>query len=248
MVPVIPWYITLTIVVTQPLIALAVWRILSAGASRGVRIGLAVFLFGWLALAFALAPSPASLAARDPFYVTPLIPFFAVAAFAITLVALRASPAVGRAIGGASLPALIGVQVYRTLGVLFVILLGLGQLPAHFAQPAGWGDILVGVTGPLVAFALARRAAGARGLAIAWNVLGLLDLLVAVGMGTGVLAPYLVPELGSRVPSAAAMGVFPLILVPTFAVPLSVMLHVVALGRLRREGRTNARVVARSVA
>jgi hypothetical protein len=41
------------------------------------------------------------------------------------------------------------------------------------------------------------------------------------------------PELGSRVPTAGAMGVFPLILVPTFAVPLSVILHVLALSRLR---------------
>src|ERR671928_27428 len=78
------------------------------------------------------------------------------------------------------------------------------------------------------------RMAGGRPLAIAWNLFGLLDLVVAVGMGTGRLAPYLMPELGSRVPAAAAMGAFPLILIPTYLVPLSVMLHVMALARLRR--------------
>lgn len=233
MVPVIPWSITLIVIVTQPLIALAVWRILGVAAPKGVRIGLAVFLFGWLGLAFALAPSPASLAGRDPFYLTPLIPLFVGASFVVALLAFLYSPALRRAAEAASLPALIGVQVYRVLGVLFVILLALGQLPAHFAKPAGWGDIFIGITGPLVALALARRTPGAHGLAIAWNVLGLLDLMVAVGMGTGVLAPYLMPELGSRVPTAGAMGVFPLILVPTFAVPLSVILHVLALSRLR---------------
>jgi hypothetical protein len=63
---------------------------------------------------------------------------------------------------------------------------------------------------------------------------GLLDLIVAVGMGTGFLAPFLAPGLGSQVPPAAAMGVFPMIVVPIFAVPISVILHLLALGRLRR--------------
>ena len=67
-----------------------------------------------------------------------------------------------------------------------------------------------------------------------WNVVGLLDLFVAVGMGTGILAPILVPGLGPRVPPAAAMGVCPMILVPIYAVPLSVILHVIVLGRLRQ--------------
>ena len=81
---------------------------------------------------------------------------------------------------------------------------------------------------------MARENRGGRILAIGWNVIGLLDLFVAVGMGTGILAPILAPGLGSRVPPAAAMGVFPMILVPMYAVPLSVMLHVIVLGRLRR--------------
>ncbi len=247
MIPVIPRFITVAIVLVQPLAAIAVWRILGASASPRVRAGLAAFLFGWLGLAFALAPSAASVAGRDPFSLTPLIPIFALGSFAVALAGVLLSPSVRRAVDAASLPGLVGVQVYRVLGVLFLILLSLGQLPGYFAQPAGWGDILVGVTAPLVALALARRAAGARTLAIAWNTVGILDLVVAVGMGTGVLAPYLAPDLGSRVPAAAAMGVFPLILVPTFAVPLSVILHVLALRRLRQERRAEARLVARPV-
>jgi hypothetical protein len=246
MVPDIPWYITLAVVATQPLIAVAVWRILAGSAPRAVRIGLAAFLFGWLGLTFVLAPAPATLAGRDPFSLTPLIPIFVAGSFAAALLAFGLSPALRGAVEAASLPAIIGVQVYRILGVTFVILLALGQLPAHFAKPAGWGDIIIGITGPLVALALLRGAAGARALAITWNAFGLLDLLVAVGMGTGVLAPYLMPGLGSRVPSAAAMGVFPLILVPTFAVPLSVILHVIALVRLRHAPGVRSRLVART--
>jgi hypothetical protein len=247
MIPHIPWPITLTVVALQPLIALAVWRTLAAGASRPVRLGLALYLFVWLGLAFVLAPSAASLAVRDRFYLTPLIPIFAAGSITIALVASALSPALRRAIEAAPLPALIGVQLYRAIGALFVILLSLGQLPAHFAEPAGWGDVFVGVTAPLVALALVKGGSGGRALAVAWNAFGLLDLGIAVGMGTGFLAPYLMPELGSRVAPAAAMGVFPLILVPTFAVPLSVILHVIALARLRHARTGNARLVATTV-
>jgi len=41
----------------------------------------------------------------------------------------------------------------------------------------------------------------------------------------------------SERPAAAAMGAYPLILVPTFAVPVAVLLHLVALRRLRRSPR-----------
>jgi hypothetical protein len=237
MVPVIPWYLTLVVTTTSVILAVAVWRILAAGASRPVRIGLAIVLAGWLGAAFLLAPAPQSLLARDRFYITPLIPIFAAASFLIAGVAVWRSSAVRHALATASLPALVGVQAFRTLGLVFVILAGLGQVPNHFGFPAGWGDVAIGVTAPLVALALLRAPAGARTLAIVWSVLGLLDLAVAVGMGTGVLAPYLAPSLGARVPPAAAMGVYPLILVPTFAVPLSVLLHLLALGRLWREAR-----------
>ena len=121
-----------------------------------------------------------------------------------------------------------------------MILLIQGQLPAHFALPAGWGDVAIGLAAPLVALALARSVPGARPIAISWNVVGVLDLFVAVGMGTGFLASLL---SASRVPAAAAMGVYPMILVPTFAVPVSMLLHFICLARLAREAHEGARLV-----
>jgi hypothetical protein len=42
------------------------------------------------------------------------------------------------------------------------------------------------------------------------------------------------------------MGVFPMILVPTFAVPVSVLLHLLVLGRLRREVRLGSGLVPKA--
>ena len=239
MIPAIPWPITLLTVAVALLIPVAVWRIVAQGADaaglpaaarRRVKLGTALFLGGWALLALLLAPPPRSLIGQDPYTLTLLIPVFAVAGIGSALALIAASPALRRSLAAASLPALVGVQVYRVLGLEFVILAALGQLPDRFAQPAGWGDVAVGLAAPLVALALVRGTAYARGTAVAWNLLGLLDLFLAVGMGTGML-PLLT---GHRLPAAAAMGVYPLILVPTFGVPVAVLLHLVALRRLRR--------------
>jgi hypothetical protein len=49
---------------------------------------------------------------------------------------------------------LVSVQLYRALGVIFLILAG--KLPGQFALPAGVGDIAIGLLAPIVGFAYAR--------------------------------------------------------------------------------------------
>ena len=119
-------------------------------------------------------------------------------------------------------PALIAVQTYRVVGGVFLVLLALGALPALFAISAGAGDVLIGLT----AVAAARSIRGGQvGRAVLWNALGLLDLVVAVGLGVTL-------QLVATTPGTAPLTVLPLVLVPTFAVPLSILLHVVSLRSL----------------
>ena len=74
------------------------------------------------------------------------------------------------------------VQSWRIAGFVFVVLYFYGILPGMFANPAGWGDIAIGLTAPWVAMKLAEP--GHRKGFIFWNALGLLDLIVAVTTGT----------------------------------------------------------------
>ncbi len=127
---------------------------------------------------------------------------------------------------------LVGVQVYRALGVIFLALLGLGRLPGEFALPAGLGDVLVGVLAPVAALAYARGAAGAARLVMAWNVLGILDLVVAVGTGF-LTSPSPFQQLSLDAPNEL-ISAFPLVMVPVFAVPVSILLHLMSLMKLRR--------------
>ena len=89
MIPDIPWYITAIVLSVNVAIAVAVWRIVAgATTSRKVCIGSAIFLFGWLGATLLLAPAPGSLASRDAFYITPLIPAFALGPKIVLLAAL----------------------------------------------------------------------------------------------------------------------------------------------------------------
>src|SRR5258708_12364542 len=74
----------------------------------------------------------------------------------------------------AAQPGLLGLQVWRIVGLAFLVLLELRQLPGILAIPAGIGDSAIGVTAPFVARNLHRR-----NLAMAWNLFGVADLVLA---------------------------------------------------------------------
>jgi hypothetical protein len=120
----------------------------------------------------------------------------------------------------------------RVLGVVFLIVMIQGQLPAAFAVPAGLGDIAIGVAAPFLARRLARGRA-ARHAVVRFHVLGILDLVMAAGIAA--LITYGLLEVA---PSTELLRL--LALVPTAAVPLAVALHVVAL----RQRHANAVAVA----
>jgi hypothetical protein len=135
---------------------------------------------------------------------------------------------------------LISVQVYRVIGgALFLPLYAIGTLPGHFALPAGWGDLATGLLAPFVALAVRRKIRAGQRLALGWNLFGFADLVTAVGLGTGYLLLLLQPEAGAP-SAAAAMTFFPLVLVPTFAVPLGFILHIYSIRRTLKGERQSA--------
>jgi pimeloyl-ACP methyl ester carboxylesterase len=76
---------------------------------------------------------------------------------------------------------LILLNLWRLVGAVFLILMANGQMPTLWALPAGIGDILVGAMAPWIAGRV-YTAAGQR-RAILFNMFGMADLVVAVGLG-----------------------------------------------------------------
>ncbi len=73
----------------------------------------------------------------------------AVAGFFGTLLALRRIPVVARALSAPGLASRLEYpHLFRVEGVVFLIMMALGHLPALFALPAGLGDIAAGIAAP----------------------------------------------------------------------------------------------------
>jgi hypothetical protein len=128
------------------------------------------------------------------------------------------------------LPTLIAIQTYRIIGVFFLVAWAQGALPAAFALPAGLGDVAVGLLAPFVAAAVSQKTPGHRFWARAWNVAGLADLVIALFDGvTHTSSPL---GIFATHPTADALARYPFSLIPTFLVPIALILHVLALRRL----------------
>jgi hypothetical protein len=124
----------------------------------------------------------------------------------------------------------------RVGGLIFLIALALGELPAAFALPAGLGDIAIGLAAPWVARGL-RDGNGTR-RAFWFNVAGLVDFAVAFSIGF--LAGPGRTQLLHVSPTTEQISVLPLVLIPTAGVPLLFVLHVIALVKLRGRPRGSA--------
>ena len=133
---------------------------------------------------------------------------------------------------GLNLPLAAAIQAWRAAGLGFLALYTYGILPGIFAWPAGLGDIAIGVTAPWVVLALIRRPGFAKSPTfVIWNLLGILDLVVA--MTTGALSSALASSAPGVV-TTGPMAQLPLLLIPAYLVPLFVMLHLAALFQARR--------------
>jgi hypothetical protein len=126
-------------------------------------------------------------------------------------------------------------HTWRIVGIDFLVNSANGRLPAGFALPAGIGDIVIGVTAIPLALAIARGWGGTRKWFVAWNVLGMLDLVTAVSMGILYSASAFGVLAGSG-PTTLIMSQIPRSLVPTFLVPLFFLLHLLALARRKEVG------------
>lgn len=194
--------------------------------------GAGLLLFAWLAAAAVLGAFGLFQARTDS------VGFAIVVAILLPIVVgallIRGSAAVRDILGAVPQGWLVGVQAYRGIGTIFLILLGVGLLPPEFALPAGFGDALVGLAAIPVAAAYAAGAPQRGPLVVLWNALGIADLVIAVGTGF-LSSPSPLQQLAFADPNVI-VGAYPLVLIPVFAVPLSIVLHIASLTKLAWAG------------
>lgn len=126
---------------------------------------------------------------------------------------------------------LLAVHLVRFVGAYFLALAAAGRMVREFAIPAGVGDLVV--AGALVALLFWRSPADRtwRRAALAWNVVGLIDIVLVIANGLRLAAA-----------DRAALDPFrtlPLGLLPTFFLPLILATHVILIVRLSKQSQGN---------
>jgi hypothetical protein len=203
----------------------------------------ALILIGWFAATVVLASLGVYHGAPDRM---PTLQYAIVLPILIGALLIGRSSTVSRLLDAVPQEWMVAVQVYRALGLIFLVLYFSGNLPGLFAWPAGLGDIAVGLLAPVVALAFARDPLANAGAVRSWNLFGIADLIVAVG--TGFLTSPSPLQLFAFDNPSELISAFPLVLVPSYLVPLSIVLHLASLTKLRRMAKSaDATLESRSI-
>ena len=206
------------------------------GGRGGIRLAVTAALTVWFLLVLALGAAGAFVGPPG----TPPLPIAIGVAAPLVLffASLRLSQSFREFILSLDLRLIAGMQAWRWAGLGFLSLYAQKVLPAVFALPAGLGDMAIGITAPWIILALVRQPGfAASSTFIRWNILGILDLTIAIGIGTA--SAFFATGAPGEI-STAPMATLPLLLIPAFLVPLFLMLHTAALMQSRRLIRSRA--------
>ena len=232
------------------IIALGLWlglerTELSPAQRRNLWLAVMISYTLWMALIWSAAINGAFRPgfSRIPVPLVPLAIFIPVLIGAPILLRSRR---IGEVLDAMPPPWLVALQVFRVFGSLFLVGWALNTAPGIFALPAGIGDVITGLFALPVAISLASGGADGRKAAIAWNMFGLLDFTVAVAIGL-VTSPGPLQLIVPSIPTVVTE--YPIVLIPAFTVPSSILLHALSLRQLyRRAQRAETRAALASPA
>ena len=220
-----PTYTVGTIFVVGIVQSILVWLALSSAVGRLgstpvfknlTRIGLAVFFATWFGLIFSLSESDTFFAlTQSGGRERVLLALFTPSVLGLLLLG---SPTVRNILDEIPQHQLIAVQGLRTLGFVFLVLTDMGFVSPTFGVAAGIGDVSVGVFALYAAYSLLRGNPSARSIAIAANVVGLLDAAMALVLGLFVVPDSFAPHIATR-----------FMFVPSYVVSMFLVAHIYSL-------------------
>src|SRR5216684_1210550 len=165
-------------IVTAALMVFVVTALLvSMDISRSAKLTVAGLLGLWIGLAAAAGGAGWPAIAR-PF---PVMGIFVAAPLLAAAIA-AAWPAARQAMLSLPLPLMVGLNIGRVAGVLFLLLSDEGRLSGPFPYSAAWGDIITGAVA-LPLLWLAQDSGRHRTAIHLWNAFGMADLVAAIGLG-----------------------------------------------------------------
>ena len=241
--PRIPGYLLIFEATVRPLVAAIALGLIWIGAVRmeaptatryTTAAGLSIALIVWLVIAQHIGSANMYFATTENS--VPTVLFGLLIPLIVAAAGLWLSGSIASLVSAIPLSWIVAAQVYRIAGGIFLVLWADGRLPWQFALPAGIGDVMTGGFAIVVAALLARKSLDARRATYSWCLFGIADLVVAIMMGA-MTSPGR-PHLFALDAPNLLITSYPLVMIPTFAVPLALMLHGIVLWRLRLRRET----------
>lgn len=119
----------------------------------------------------------------------------------------------------------------RIGGLVFVGVANEGLMGKLFALPLGWGDVIIGSLVPLVAYACYKKLKYWKTYVLWWNWTGILIYVVAISVALIAMPPF---QLLHPVPDFDLKKYFPISTTAMIDLPLTTILHIFILLKLRR--------------
>ncbi len=133
----------------------------------------------------------------------------------------------------ASISDLISLNIFRLIGGTFIILALYDSLPKTFAFIAGFGDVITAISSIFVVNAIKKQKSYAKNLILVWNTFGLIDIIT-----TAVLANVFTKiSMDTGIMGVDTLAKFPFSLIPAFAPPTIIFLHVFIYRKLKNFSR-----------
>ncbi len=218
----VPQWISVLFLVSIPLpfllILQVVWREARKLGQRRTFPVVAAFFAGYLAY---IAFGSFSGWFNEVFF-PPKVLLFTTFPYALLLFGLVLNTRACKAIvENASLESLIGLHIFRLVGVFFILLALHKALPKPFAFIAGIGDMLTAISSVWVVRALRDKKSYAKKLASWWNLFGTVDILFTA-IAANVLTKI---SIDTGTMGVDTLATFPFCIIPAFAPPTILFLH-----------------------
>ncbi len=204
-------------IMVTPIYMLAVYVFSGASPKKGLQIGIAFLIWGSFMVWVCLGQIPGKLGLAGNLIV-PLawiLPSF--------ILYWRKSWFLTQEL---SQKWLVGLQIFRIIGGVFLIEMVKGHIPGIFAYPAGIGDLIVGALAFGVLLACKKRERIPGPFVLLVIALGIADFLSAFFFGFfSTAGPFQLffPAIPNR------LIIFPTGMIPLFLVPYAIFFHVLSL-------------------
>jgi hypothetical protein len=195
--------------------------------SRNIQLG----IFGFYILYLAYT---SILSLTGVFYVVSLPPkvmlFTSIPLFVLLFVIVGNTKLFKQLLRSTKLESLIGLHVFRLLGVFFLLLYFYHFLPRPMAFSSGIGDIVTAILALPVARMVAKGKPGSITVAYVWNIFGILDIISLLTI-VAISAKQAVGGTVER--EDMEMTMFPFVWFPAFAPATILFLHAAIFRKLQ---------------